>query len=387
MVVIYIKVKHTIMEIDKIKRVILGCASEDEKEEVKSWTEGGEERSCFFKDAEVFYKGRRPGVREERKRPEKIWQRRQWSRKRRYRRDWRPWITAAACIAIAIVGIHWIQSERKPRERKTLPPVTALSSRIQLILPDGKTHEITTMATSAVKIPGFEVNEKVAVQRELEWEDAAIAEYMEVVVPKGGEYSLILADGTSVILNSETRLRFPSFFTGNERKIFLSGEAYFTVARDEDRPFYVEILGGKIRVLGTRFNVKARVGQNAYATLISGKVEILSGSDSVILSPGELCEIAADDQILTVREADIVSVLAWKNGEFVFKNASLEQVMNELARWYDVEIAYDSSEWQDIRLHVYMDRAKTLEEALEVISKMGNIMYEIEGRKITIKKR
>lgn len=187
------------------------------------------------------------------------------------------------------------------------------------------------MATSAVKIPGFEVNEKVAVQRELEWEDAAIAEYMEVVVPKGGEYSLILADGTSVILNSETRLRFPSFFTGNERKIFLSGEAYFTVARDEDRPFYVEILGGKIRVLGTRFNVKARVGQNAYATLISGKVEILSGSDSVILSPGELCEIAADDQILTVREADIVSVLAWKNGEFVFKNASLEQVMNELA--------------------------------------------------------
>ena len=92
-----------------------------------------------------------------------------------------------------------------------------------------------------------------------------------------GEYSLRLADGTTVILNSETRIRFPNSFIGTERKIFLSGEAYFNVARDETRPFLVEFLGGSVRVLGTQFNVKAYMGQNIFATLVSGKVEVIAG--------------------------------------------------------------------------------------------------------------
>ena len=148
-------------------------------------------------------------------------------------------------------------------------------------------------------------------------------EYNEIIVPRGGEYTLTLVDGTTVILNSETRMRFPNTFVGTERKIFLSGEAYFDVARDENRPFLVEFQGGKVKVLGTRFNVQAYLGQNTFATLVSGKVEISSGRDSVVLHPGELCEISSVDRMLSVREADMMSVLAWKNGEFVFKDASL----------------------------------------------------------------
>lgn len=106
-----------------------------------------------------------------------------------------------------------------------------------------------------------------------------------------------------------------------------------------------------------------------------------------MLKPGELCEIAANDQSLSVREADLMTVLAWKNGDFVFKNALLEQVMDELTRWYDAEIVYDSEEFRGMKFHIYMDRAKTLEEALGVISKMGEITYKIEGRKVIIHKR
>ena len=212
-------------------------------------------------------------------------------------------------------------------------------------------------------------------------------EYNEIIVPRGGEYALTLSDGTIVILNSETRIRFPNRFLGSERKVFLSGEAYFDVARDANHPFLVEFQGGKVKVLGTQFNVQACLGQNILTTLVSGKVEVFSGRDSVVLHPGELCEISLGTRSIAVREADMMSVLAWKNGEFIFKDVSMDQIVREFSRWYDTEIEYDSLGLQDMKFHVYMDRTKTLKEALQVISRMEHVTYELNGKKIIIKKR
>lgn len=375
------------MEIDKIKRVVSGKASREDREDVKDWLEGANERKRFLKDAEAYYRGKLSAEEEEVRRLDHMWQRMQLPRKRQRMLVWQRWVAAVACVAVVVGVVLWMHKVDDGSGVQETMPRLAHSKGVQLILSDGSTHQITTATTSTVKIPGFKVDENIMIQEKQMTGVAPVVEYTEIVVPRGGEYSLILADGSHMILNSETRVRFPNLFTGAERKIFLSGEAYFNVARDESRPFLVETLGGTVRVLGTQFNVKAYMNQNTFATLVSGKVEVVAGRDSIILNPGELCEIAANGQSLSVREADLMTVLAWKNGDFVFKNASLEQVMDELARWYDAEIVYDAAEFQGMKFHIYMDRAKTLEEALEIISKMKEITYKIEGRKIIINKR
>lgn len=378
------------MEIDKIKRVALGSASEEEKAEVDAWAQSSEEKGRFVEDAKAFYA--KDMLREDdvAERVEKMWKRMPFPRKRRRVATYWRWVSVAACV-VAVAGMFlWKQLYDGRELISELPRQMAQSHAVQLILPDGSTHEIVATESSSMQIPGFDVDKKRMVQRHISMTDTIttpVLAYNEIIVPRGAEYFLTLADGTTVVLNSETRLRFPNSFAGKERKIYLSGEAYFHVTRDENHPFFVEFEGGKVRVLGTQFNVKAYRGHNAFATLESGRVEVSSGQHSVVLQPGELCEIMTSDHHLAVSAADMMSVLAWKNGEFVFKNASWDQVMSELARWYDAEIVYDSTEMQGMKFHIYMDRAKTLEEALQVISKMGEIAYTVEGRKVIIKKR
>lgn len=378
------------MEIDKIKRVALGCASKEEKAEVDAWAQSSEERRRFVEDTMAYYAKDMSGEDAVAERVERMWRGMPFPRKRRRVATYWRWVSVAACAVLMVGMFLWEQLGDGREAESVLPRQVAQSRAIQLILPDGSVHEIAAADAALKDIPGFEANRESMVQKQTSATDTAAMsgiEYNEIIVPRGGEYLLTLADGTNVILNSETRLRFPNSFVGKERKIYLSGEAYFEVSRDENHPFLVEFEGGKVRVLGTQFNVKAYRGQNTFAALVSGKVEVMSGRDSVVLQPGELCEITTDDHSLAVSEADMISVLAWKNGEFVLKNASWEQVMSELARWYDAEIVYDSSELQGMKFHIYMDRAKTLEEALQIISKMGEITYRVEGRKIIIKKR
>lgn len=379
------------MEIDKIRRVVSGKASEEEREDVRVWMEGAEERKRFLKDAEEYYRGKVLGIGEESRRVARMWQRVSQSRKKRRMVVLRRWISVAACV-IAVAGlILWWETLKEENVLKRVQPLEVAHAKgVKLILPDGSSHELSSSETIQADVPGFEVKATSSVQGQKQFVDTLsepVVEYNEIIVPRGGEYTLTLVDGTTVILNSETRMRFPNTFVGTERKIFLSGEAYFDVTRDENRPFLVEFQGGKVKVLGTQFNVQAYLGQNTFATLVSGKVEVSSGRDSVVLHPGELCEIASVDRTLSVREADMMSVLAWKNGEFVFKDASLEQIVRALSRWYDTEIEYDASELQDMKFHIYMDRAKTLEEALQVISRMGEVTYEIVGEKVIIKKQ
>ncbi len=375
------------MEIDKIKRVALGQASKREREEVNVWAEGAEERKRLLADAKLFYGREMPGEDEISDRVERMWKRRRVPVGKRLSMMWLLRVGVAACV-IGVVGIALWFAGGSGNEKKNF--VVADNKEVRLILPDGSAHGLSTSGEKTVNIPGFRVNREGTVQEngtECRNADITNLKYNEIVVPRGGEYSLTLADGTVMRLNSDTRVRFPNTFTGEERRVFLAGEAYFEVARDTSRPFLVEFSEGVVQVLGTHFNVKVRRGQSAFATLVSGKVKVSSGRDSVVLKPGEYCEIKTGNHQLSVHEADMMSVLAWKNGEFVFKDASLEHVMNELACWYDMDVVYASDDLKGIKLHIYMNRTQTLEEALEIMSKMGNVIYQVQGRKIIVKKQ
>ena len=211
---------------------------------------------------------------------------------------------------------------------------------------------------------------------------------MQVTVPAGSKSKIVLPDGTSVWLNSGSKLTYTGDFGKINRVIYLDGEGFFDVTKNKEIPFEVYAGEARIRVLGTQFNVKAYGGEEAVATLVHGKVEVARGQEAVVLQPGEQCRIAAGEaHALIVGKADLMSTLAWKNGEFVFKDASLEQVIDELARWYNVEMMYDHSLFRESRVHIYMNRSQTLDEALDMLSKAWNIRYERQGTKVWLGER
>lgn len=374
------------MDIRKIKRVALGIASDEEKEEVSTWIAQEEGRQRFLDDARQFYQSEVPDEHEVAQRVERM-RTHVFGRRQKGRMVFLRWISVVASAAAVVALLFFSNLLKKdipqaPSAEQPTPPVA-----VQLVLPNGSRHELTEKKTLQEIVAGLTPQKALSPREQSLSPDSSATptvEYNEIIVPRGKEYSLTLADGSSVTLNAETRLKFPNAFTGRERKIYLSGEAYFDIARDEAHPFLVEFEEGKVQVLGTQFNIKAYKGKNTCATLVSGKVKIISDEETVLLHPGQRCDISPEG--LIVSEADLMSVLAWKNGKFVFKEASWQHVIDELARWYNVDITYTPSEMNDTKLHIYMERPNTLTEALEIIARLTPITYCIENKKVIIKK-
>ncbi|WP_065219277.1 MULTISPECIES: FecR family protein [Butyricimonas] len=375
------------MEIEwkKIKRMALDEASEQEKLEVTAWKEEDERRERFYEDAATFYQKGASVDDPSREEMEQAWHK-VWQRTRKHRhlpRRVAGWIAGAAVFVGVVFGVRLLMND----VTSDVPPVTkvAKTEGVRLVLSDGTTHVVEAGKNVVLDVPGFEVKDKGLKQlgqKQATESDQKELAYSEVIVPRGAEYQLTLADGTRVILNSESSIRFPDEFQTNERRVYLHGEAYFQVARDESCPFLVEAEVVTVKVLGTEFNVKAYRGNDVSTTLVTGRVSVAVGTDSLVLNPGQLCEMK--DNTLTVREADLVSVLAWKNGEFVFKDVTLEEMMNELSRWYDMEIEYEAENLKTDRYYIYVERSKTLEEVLDKVALTGKIKYKIYGKKVIL---
>lgn len=375
------------IEWKKIKRVVTGNASEQEKNDVEVWKKEDLRREVFIKDATSYYEKGFPIEDVSSKDVDKAWQRvrKRIPKQRRVVVYVKRWIAGAAVLAGVILGI-WLLLFKPEREvsRERMP------LGVQLILADGTTHPIQTDQTVSEGIPGFEVNEQDGLkqlEKKQESPEKQEIAYNEIIVPRGADYQLTLADGTRVMLNSDSRIRFPDEFQANERRVYIQGEVYFKVAHDEDCPFFVETGVMTVRVLGTEFNVKAYAENEVMTTLVSGRVMVKRGLDSLTLAPGEQCEVDKQTGLLTVKEADLVTTLAWKNGEFVFKNVTSENMINELSRWYDMEVVYESEALKDDRYYIYVERSKTLEEVLDKVTLTGNMKYRIDGKKVIISRQ
>ena len=210
--------------------------------------------------------------------------------------------------------------------------------------------------------------------------------FHELRVPRGGEYSIILEDGTEVCFNSETKFRYPVKFSGQERKVFLEGEAYFKVKREENRPFIVEIGENCIEVLGTEFNARYYPEENKQmTTLVSGKVKFISKDDrSLVLVPGEQA-ILTDEGVLSCETVDVTLYTAWKDGNFVFRKQRLEEVLNSLARWYDVDIFYEDVSRKDVEFTGNIKRFERFEEIIDLLRMTGDTDFEVKGKNIFVR--
>ena len=372
------------IEWKKIKRVLAGTASEQEKNDVDTWKREDLRREVFIKDATSYYKKDFPMEEVSSKDVDKAWRQLQGRipKRRRVIVHVKGWIAGVAVFAGVVLGI-WLLLLKPEREGGG----ERMPMGVQLILADGTTHPIQTDQPVSEGIPGFEVNEQNGLkqlEKKQESPEKQEIAYNEIIVPRGADYQLTLADGTHVMLNSDSRIRFPDEFQKNERRVYIQGEVYFKVAHDEDCPFFVETGVMTVRVLGTEFNVKAYAENEITTTLVSGRVMVKKGLDSLTLVPGEQCEVDKQTGLLTVKEADLVTTLAWKNGEFVFKNVTLEKMMNELTRWYDMEVEYETEDLKTDRYYIYVERGKTLREVLDKIVLTGRIKYELHGKRVII---
>ncbi len=206
-----------------------------------------------------------------------------------------------------------------------------------------------------------------------------------LTTPAGGQYQVILPDGSRVWLNAASSLKFPSAFTGHQRRVELTGEGYFEVSKLKGKTFIVNAKNMEVEVLGTHFNIHAYPDEQiSLATLVEGAVKISSGKKSEILAPNEQAQVGKD--MLSVEKVDAKDALAWKEGLFVFNNQDIRTIMNKLSRWYNIKVEYQDADINE-QFAATISKFKKLSEILKVLEATGTIHFKVLPSKDTVYER
>ncbi len=301
----------------------------------------------------------------------------------------RLWIQAiryAAIVLVPLAAAAYLWTMFHPAEPATEAetPIVPGTFRAQLTLDDGRTVALDSTAFRSIgQLPEATVKVADRVLTYTRSDHAAPAEvkYNTLEIPRGGEYALQLADGSRVWLNAETRLRYPVAFAGTERRVELTGEAYFEVSKDATRPFIVRANGVDVRVLGTSFNVAA-YGAEVVTTLVEGRVAVEAGSERVTLEPDR--QAVWDGERMEVRQVDASNYGLWRKGIFYFEDRRLEEILDALARWYGVEVFYVNPETKDMRFTVEIKRYENIDAILRRIAQTERVHFGVSGRTVTV---
>lgn len=210
--------------------------------------------------------------------------------------------------------------------------------------------------------------------------------YNTIETPKGGQYQVDLPDGSKVWLNAGSLLRYPINFNGSVRKVELTGEAYFEVAKNANKPFRVVSNKQVVEVLGTHFNISSYIDEaSVKTTLLEGSVKVLSigSNQSKLLKPGEQSNINYLNNTFSVQPVNTEEAVAWKNGYFLFVDEDMKSIMSKFARWYNVDVEYLGNV-DNLRFGGMVSRSKDLAQALKIIEQTGNVKTKIEGRRVII---
>lgn len=304
-------------------------------------------------------------------------------------RKW--WQYAAAVVFILGASGAWflVQNKKSGSLHQThgvAADIAPGSNKAMLRLSNGKTILLSDTQNGVV---GQQGNAQVVIDNGvLAYQQGTslggnTVEYNTMITPRGGQYKLILADGSKVWLNAASSLKYPAVFNGSERLVELTGEAYFEVAAKADQPFRVKSQGQEVLVLGTGFNVNAYPDETVTATtLITGKVKVSGAGYAGLLQPGEQLQQEENRRWQLLKNVDTEAVMAWKNGYFSFNQANIVTVMRQLARWYDVNVIFETKNTEQAFVGE-IPRSVSLEQALEVL-KFNDIHFVITGRTIKI---
>jgi ferric-dicitrate binding protein FerR (iron transport regulator) len=309
---------------------------------------------------------------------------------------WIAYAAAVVLLAALTITLNKRQDIKHPQslanQYKDLPPgtnkaVLTLADGSTIVLDSAKHGQIASQQHAVIK---EDENGKVVYEATDEAQNPATSTPAETIAmnmlttPRGGQYQVVLPDGTKVWLNAASSLKYPTAFTGNERRVELTGEAYFEVSKDPSKPFNVKTASQTVTVLGTHFNINSYTDEGATkTTLLEGSVRVTGNTgQSVKIKPGQQA-INALNSIEINENANIDEAVAWKNGKFVFSNTDLQTIMRQLSRWYDVDVEYQGKTEQK---H-YMGRISRnvpVSQIFEILKTSG-LNFTINGRKIIVK--
>ncbi len=307
-----------------------------------------------------------------------------------------------AAAALFIIGIGMAVFYLRPstltpagKQNQTLQAVSGLvpgGNKAVLTLSDGSQITLDSAGNGTLSQQGtIKVVKLENGQIAYEGKASAAGEmlYNTVTTPKGGQYKIMLEDGTQVWLNAASSIRYPAAFTGNSRPVEISGEVYFEVAKDKVRHFIVSNSNNEssIEVLGTHFNVNSYAEEDEMkVTLLEGVVKVAAGKNKNILKPGQQAVVKQAVQSPEIKisdNVDIEEVMAWKNGRFYFgEKATIEDIMRQMVRWYDLEFEYRGKVTQ--QFWGSMSRDVNAEEVFKKLEATGGVHFQIQGKKVIV---
>ncbi|HJA16161.1 MAG TPA: FecR domain-containing protein [Candidatus Butyricimonas faecavium] len=380
----------------EISRLIVkdlqGCISSEEKTMLNEWLEESSE------NREIYHRVQGRVNREERQRIiRKLNKRVAWERVNKNTKKYRNPVLrrcmkyAAIVLPLFVVGVGFYLTRDKEGSHpvakvvKINPGVT----KAELVLADG--HKVvlgTETIDSLVSEGGVNIvkdGNGVSYLGNKEENDLV---YNIMRVPRGGEFKVRLQDGTLVYMNSETELKYPVHFVGKERRVYLSGEAYFEVQRDTAKPFIVEMNGNEVRVLGTEFNVRSYKDEKCqFTTLVTGKVLLTTHDHKCVeLLPNEQ-GIVDLQGVLRKEQVDVTLYTAWKDGNFVFRKQRLENIMEIVERWYDLKVIFEDEGSKQVSFSGNVERYDDFSKLAEMLEATGSVKFRIRNNEVYITKK
>ena len=304
---------------------------------------------------------------------------------RRYRM-----IAAAIILFIGVGAYLWVT--KKPGRQNDIAKITPKhdippgGNKAMLTLGDGSTIALDSAASGTLALQGstkvLKTNKGQLAYNVADEKPTEVL-YNTLTTPRGGQYQLVLPDGSKVWLNAASSIRYPTSFTGKERRVDITGEAYFEVEKNAGMPFIIKANDVEVKVLGTHFNVNAYSDEAMVkTTLLEGAVLIARDAVTALLKPGQQAQITTAGKLKVIDNADIDEAVAWKNGVFYFNQVDIQTIMRQVARWYDVDIEYQG-EIKQRKFGGAIGMDLNLSEVLEGLKETG-IHFRIEGKKLIV---
>lgn len=377
--------KTTDIEYLIIWRNLNGIASEAEQSELQLWLDNDDKHHQLYEHLKLRNEQDYIASAEQ---IENQWVRLQKSLEAKPTVNWRRWMQYAAAIILPLlVGVGVLYLSNKEEQRiEAAHQVQPGSSKAMLKLASGESIQLDAESEITIKDKKGQVIGVDSLDV-LTYSTDAIsqAEFNTINIPRGGEYQLVLADGTKVWLNSESSLTYPVYFSGNTREVYLTGEAYFDVTSDKEVPFIVKTAKSDVKVYGTQFNVMAYEDDKVIeTTLVEGSIAMLYNNEEVQVRPGQQARIALGMTEISIREVDTQLYTDWKNGIFRFEEMNLKEVATKLSRWYDVDFYFANEEVKTRTISGALKRSTDFDLFMSLIEKSAEAEISLDGKNVLV---
>ena len=380
--------------IQLIQLYLTGDLSEEGKAKLEDWIHGDPSHERLFdeiceernvaRDLEVYERVNKDSA------WEKVVSRGNIKRRHTPRRlGWNRWVAAVVLPVMVVAAGYFIREVKRDtlRQGVEIACIEPGKSKAILRLGNNRVLEITKERETHVDVAegvaatnnssGMIYPEQVATGK---------TEYNVLEIPRGGEYTVTLSDGTVVHLNSGSELRYPVAFSAERREVFLSGEGYFEVVKDTVRPFFVNADKLKIRVYGTSFNVNTYDIEKIQTVLVEGKIGIqtMNMNTEYTVKPGQLALYNQEKGTMEILNVDVLPYVAWKDHEFMFDDESLEEIMNRLSLWYDVDVFFQAASLKQLHFTGHLGRYEDISHILDAISGVTQVKFSVKGKTIIV---